>query len=68
MTLMQAGQNRNLGNAPYAQKRQTFALSEFAITRKVAETYEDWGIAQIIARQRQMAQTTTGIWRVGQLS
>ncbi len=68
MTIMRTGPNRDLGNAPYTIKRPVYAESEFSITRKIAETYADWGTTQIAGRQRQMAATATAIWRISQLS
>ena len=68
LTIMRTGPNRDAGNGPYADKRPVYADSEFVITQRIAETYADWGIAQIAARQRQMAATATAIWRISQLS
>lgn len=68
MTILQAGPNRDIGNAPYAVKRATYLASEFTITHQLAETHLIWGVSQIVGRQRHMATTATSIWRVSQLT
>ena len=69
MTILNAGVNRDLGNAAYERKRPVYAESEFVITQRIAERYpENWGVSQIAARQRQIAAIATSIWRVSQLS
>lgn len=68
LTIMNAGANRDLGNAAYKVKVPVYAESEFIITLKIAELYpENWGVSQIAARQRQMARIATSIWRIDQL-
>ena len=68
MTLLQAGPNRDLGNQEYSAKRPSYAASNFAITREVADQNSDWTPERIIARQNALAATATAIWRVAQLS
>jgi hypothetical protein len=68
MTIMQAGPNRAVGNAPYQDKMLVYETSEFLITRRIAESYVGWDTNQIANRQRQMAAMATSIWRVSQLS
>ncbi|OIN56695.1 DUF262 domain-containing protein [Arsenicibacter rosenii] len=67
MTIMNADANRRMGNIPYEAKRLVYQDSEFVITRKIAETYSEWGGSQIAGRQRQMAASASVIWRVNQL-
>jgi hypothetical protein len=68
MTLMQAGQNKDLGNAAYAAKRAVFAQSGFAITRKLATDHAEWTPERIAAHQNWMAAQATAIWRIAQMS
>jgi hypothetical protein len=68
LTLLPKGVNKDLGNAPYAQKKPIFAASTFGITRKVAEDNADWTPERLAARQNWMANQATAIWRVDQLS
>jgi hypothetical protein len=68
LTLLQKGANKDLGNAPYAQKKPVFAASNFGITRKVAEDNADWTPERLAARQNWMANQATSIWRIDQLS
>ena len=68
LTLLQKGTNKDLGNAPYAQKKPVFAASTFGITRKIAEDNADWTPERLAARQNWMANQATAIWRIDQLS
>jgi hypothetical protein len=65
---MQAGDNRDLGNAPYSAKRTAYERSGFAITRLLAQEYAEWTPERIAARQVWMANQTTSIWRIAQLA
>ncbi|WP_372798624.1 DUF262 domain-containing protein [Litorivivens sp.] len=67
MTLMQAGANKDLGNAAYAQKRAAFAHSGFAITTKLAADHAEWTPERIAAHQNWMAAQATAIWRIAQM-
>jgi Protein of unknown function DUF262/Protein of unknown function (DUF1524) len=68
MTLLQSGQNKDLGNAEYNVKRPIYAASVFALTRELAEQNADWTPDRIGARQTQLANLATAIWRVSQLA
>ncbi len=68
LTLLQKSANKDLGNAPYAQKKPVFAASSFGITRKVADDNADWTPERLAARQNWMANQATSIWRIDQLS
>jgi hypothetical protein len=68
MTLLEAGRNKDLGNADYATKRAVYAASAFAMTRKLADENAEWSPERLTHRQRWMANQATGIWRVAQLS
>lgn len=64
MTLLQAGSNKDLGNAPYEAKRAAYAASGFAITRRIAEEHVEWTPERVAGRQAWMAAQATSIWRV----
>ncbi|WP_367026218.1 DUF262 domain-containing HNH endonuclease family protein [Methylococcus sp. ANG] len=68
MTLLQTGTNRNIGTAVYADKRETYRQSGFAITQKLANDHADWTPEHIATRQNWMANQATAIWRIAQLS
>ncbi len=67
MTLMQAGANKDLGNASYPAKRAAFEHSGFAITAKVAADHAEWTPERIAAHQNWMAAQATAIWRIAQM-
>lgn len=64
LTLLHTGQNKDIGNAEYSDKRTVYAESDFALTRKVAENYDEWTPEKIEARQQWMAKQATAIWRL----
>lgn len=68
MTLLEAGKNRDLGNADYETKRVIYLASAFAITRELAEQNAEWTPERIERRQRWMASQATAIWRIDQLA
>lgn len=67
MTLMQAGANKDLGNAAYALKRAVFAQSGFGITAKLAADHAEWTPERLAAHQNWMAVQATAIWRIAQM-
>ena len=64
MTVLKAGENRDLGNSDYDKKRLTYEKSGFAITRNLAARYDQWTVEKICANQRWMAKQATSIWKV----
>ena len=64
MTPLEAGLNRDVGNGPYASKRDVYARSVFQITRAIDEHYDSWDEQKIEARQRQLASIATTIWKI----
>lgn len=68
MTIMSTAQNRNLGNAGFDVKRETFLNSEFQLTQRVAAENAEWNPSRIEHHQSWMATQATAIWRVAQLS
>lgn len=68
MTLLNKGQNRDLGNAQFSVKRPVLAASNFELTKKLADDNADWTPERIAARQKAMAKIATSAWRIAQLS
>ncbi len=68
MTLLQSGQNRDMGNVEYSQKREVYQRSGFFITKKLGDENIDWTAERIAVRQKWMATQATAIWRISQLS
>lgn len=68
MTMLERGANGDIANEPFASKKVVFASSEYAMTRSIAATEDNWTIQDIDRRQRKMANAATAIWRVAQLS
>lgn len=67
MTLMNTTENRRLGNVGFDIKKETFAKSVFAITRKIAEDNSEWTMERIASRQKWMANQAKTIWRISQM-
>lgn len=67
MTLLQTGENKDLGASDYASKRACHQHSGFAITRKLAADHADWTPERLAAHQTWMAKQATAIWRIAQL-
>ncbi len=68
MTLLAAGSNRDMGNAPYDKKKPLFEQSEFEITKSIAIDHNAWGPDRIASRQKWLAKQATSIWRISELS
>lgn len=67
MALLNKGQNKDLGNSEFTIKKSVLAISNFELTRKVAEDNIDWTPERIAARQKAMAKIATTVWRIAQL-
>ncbi len=68
MTMMKKSENRELGNAAFAAKRDVFSKSSFKLTQKIAAENNEWTAARIDMLQKWMAGQAQTIWRVSQLS
>lgn len=67
MTLLTAGPNRDIGNAPYNKKKALFEQSEFEITKSIAADYSVWDQDSVASRQKWLAKQATSIWRISEL-
>ena len=64
MTLLESAVNREVGNAPYTEKRAAYEGSVYALTREVVEMAPDeWTFALMENRQRLLARRATQVWR-----
>lgn len=68
MALLNQAQNRALGNAEFSIKKPVLAVSNFVLTKKLAEENAEWTPERISTRQKAMAKVSTGIWRIARLS
>ncbi|WPD23890.1 MAG: DUF262 domain-containing HNH endonuclease family protein [Candidatus Electrothrix scaldis] len=64
MTLLTVAANRDLGNAPFQEKKAVYSASEFAITQGISRRYEEWTPASIASRQNWMAGKAATIWNI----
>lgn len=67
MTIMNKSVNRDLANASFAEKKEKYIESEFAITRRIAEENSEWNAERIAEHQKWLARQATAIWRISQL-
>lgn len=61
MVLLQANENKIIGNSGYNMKKPFLKKSAFSLTREAAE-YEKWGIDEIDKRQTRLAQLAVATW------
>ncbi|MCI5211089.1 MAG: DUF1524 domain-containing protein [Candidatus Electrothrix sp. ATG2] len=64
MTLLSAAANRDLGNAPYQDKKAVYMESEFTITQGISKRYDDWTAQAITSRQTWMVSRAATIWKI----
>ena len=64
MTLLEAGLNRDAGNAGYEAKKAEFEKSRFTITQDIACKYAEWTPETVDSRQEAMARSAAAIWRI----
>jgi len=67
LALLETALNRDLANAPYADKRPALIASAITPTRQLAEMVDDLTPETLALRQAQMAKLATAIWRIAQL-
>lgn len=61
MVLLRAGQNKDLGNKTFAEKKPIFAASGYETTSEVAR-YEQWTNFEIKDRQAALAASAVATW------
>ena len=63
-TLLESTVNRDIGSAPYADKRSAYERSAYALTRQAAEMApEEWTFGFMEKRQQHLAQRAVQVWR-----
>ena len=63
-TLLESAVNRDVGSAPYSEKRAAYEQSAYVLTRQIAEMApEEWTFAFMERRQRHLAQCAARVWR-----
>lgn len=68
VTLLETSVNRELGDAEYSEKRNAYAQSVVAITRRLGEEYETWTPETVDSNAQWMAKRAVAVWRISQLS
>jgi Protein of unknown function DUF262/Protein of unknown function (DUF1524) len=64
LTFLEAGLNRRVGNAPYAEKREAYRSSRYALSQAIAtRAPQEWTLAHIEDRQAAMAGRAITLWR-----
>lgn len=65
LTLLEATLNREVGNAPYAEKVAAYGRSAYTLTRSIIERAPTEWTAELIAeRQLRMAKRAVHLWRI----
>lgn len=68
MVLLAKGANKDIGNAPYSQKRPVLQASGFALTQKLAQNNDSWTPERIAARQKELSKLACSVWHIDQLA
>jgi hypothetical protein len=68
MVMLEAGKNKDIGNRPYADKQPVLAQSGILLTQRLAEENATWAPDRLEARQKQLANLATSVWRIPQIS
>jgi hypothetical protein len=68
MVMLETGKNKEIGNKPYAVKRPILQQSSLRLTQKLAEENSDWLPERLVARQKQLANLATSVWRIAQIA
>jgi len=64
MTLLEAGLNRDIGNADFTVKSAAYQQSCFQQTQAIVQHYDVWNEAKVASRQKQLADKAAQIWRI----
>ncbi len=64
LCLLEKGENNDLGNQTYENKKQTYEKSSFNTTKTIPEVYNDWNRNSIMSRQSNMGKCAKSIWRI----
>jgi len=64
LALLEKSKNNNIQNEIYSVKKAVFETSSIPSTKSIPEHYEEWGVDQIVSRQKQLAKQAKTIWRI----
>lgn len=59
--LLRAGDNANLRNAAFSEKKKVYAESPYILTNQIAEA-DDWTLSMIGDRQKELAVLSIEVW------
>ncbi len=63
-TLLDAGDNRNLDNSSYDNKKAVYRNSQYKLTSSIPDEFPEWNVENINARQKNMAKRAAQLWRI----
>lgn len=63
LALLQASKNTIIGNSPFSAKKAVLQESTYQLTKQIGDQKE-WGVAQITARQQQLARLAVQTWPI----
>ena len=61
LALLRASDNSGVGNAGFADKRPLYQESPYRLTKMIADA-ADWTPAEVVARQKRLAELATAAW------
>ena len=64
LTIMGRSKNAGASNDGFDEKRKIYKISPFAITQKVAEKYDEWGMEQLQDRHAKLIKEIEDLWLV----
>jgi hypothetical protein len=62
LAILKPGQNADLGQLPYAEKRRVFAASGYKLSQEIRD--DEWTPTSIRVRQQRLAKLATSVWRL----
>ncbi len=63
VTLLSRNDNKGVSSLPFQKKREQYNKSSIKITKKITD-YDNWNKANILARQRWLAEQAKEIWSI----
>ena len=64
LCLLEKKYNKDLQNASYEKKKESYCQSSFVSTKSIPEDYTVWDRNTINKRQQKMGKTAKGIWKI----
>ncbi len=63
MTLLSRNDNKGIGSLPFLKKQEVYKKSSIKITKQIA-SYESWKKADILNRQKWLAEQARNLWKI----